>query len=179
MSSTIQIRTITPADWPAILELQARTYYAVEPESEAVMRSKQQLGPQSCLVACSGEQLLGYCLAHPWSKEEPASLYHCYAEPKGHSSLYIHDMVVAPSARGKGIARSFLTQLEQLARQRQQPEMSLVAVQGADRYWSKVGFRSRALAKSLRQYGEQAVYMWRPVMWHPVDIDGSLQPAQQ
>ena len=118
MSNTIQIRTITPADWPAILELQARTYYAVEPESEAVMRSKQQLGPQSCLVACSGEQLLGYCLAHPWSKEEPASLYHCYAEPKGHTSLYIHDMVVAPSARGKGIARSFLTQLEQLARQR-------------------------------------------------------------
>ena len=173
------IRPIQEEDWATILALQAEAYYALEPEDQSVLRSKHRLGPTSCLVACRGSEVIGYCLAHPWSKEEPASLYHCYAEPKGHTSLYIHDMVVVPSARGKGIARSFLTQLEQLACQRQQPEMSLVAVQGADRYWSKVGFRSRALAKSLRQYGEQAVYMWRPVMWHPVDIDGSLQPAQQ
>lgn len=105
MSSTIQIRTVTPADWPAILELQARTCTPWSPESEAVMRSKQQLGPQSCLVACSGESAAG--LLRILGKEEPASLYHCYAEPKGHTSLYIHDMVVAPSARGKGIARLF------------------------------------------------------------------------
>lgn len=163
MLTQTHIRPIAPTDWPAILALQAETYYALEPESETVLRSKQQLGPESCLVAASGDKLLGYCLAHPWSKQTPASLYHCYSQPSGHETLYIHDMVVSTKARGRGIARAFLRHLEQLARQKAQQEMSLVAVQGADGYWSSVGFRPRATGKSLDQYGDEAVYMWRPL----------------
>ena len=96
-------------------------------------------------------------------QQTPASLYHCYSQPSGHETLYIHDMVVSAKARGRGIARAFLRHLEQLARQKAQQEMSLVAVQGADRYWASVGFRPRAPGKSLAQYGDNAVYMWRPL----------------
>ena len=163
MLTLTRIRPITEADWPAIQALQAETYYALEPESEAVLRSKQRLGPESCLVATSGDTLLGYCLAHPWRKQTPASLYHCYSQPSGHETLYIHDMVVSAKARGRGIARAFLRHLEQLARDKAQQEMSLVAVQGADGYWARVGFKPRAPGKSLAQYGEDAVYMWRPL----------------
>lgn len=67
-------------------------------------------------MACDGlAQVLGYCLAHPWCKCDPAGLYQRYSTTAGQDTLYIHDMVVAPKARGRGIAEQFLRQVEQHA----------------------------------------------------------------
>lgn len=154
------IRPIQDADWPAILRLQAAAYHAFDPESEAVMRSKQQLGPHSCLVADAAGQVVGYCLAHPWKADEPAGLDTLYPAPAGHSSLYIHDVVVAADWRGQGIAEAFLQRLT-----RQQPalpaQLALVAVQGADRFWRRHRFRAVPCRKDLDAYGPGAVYMQR------------------
>ena len=155
------IRPIQEKDWPAILALQAEAYYALEPEDQAVLRSKHRLGPTSCLVASLKDQVVAYCLAHPWSAEKPASLYQCYGQPAGHECLYIHDVVVSPSAQGMGIARCFLAHLEALARRHQQRQLSLVAVQGAERFWVRHQFQARTCQKDLGEYGEQAVYMCR------------------
>jgi ribosomal protein S18 acetylase RimI-like enzyme len=163
MMSSITIRPIRNDDWPAILALQAAAYHALEPESEAVLRSKLTLGPDSCLVASREDNILAYCLAHPWEIQSPAALYHCYPQPAGTSCYYIHDVVVDPEARGAGIATLFLKHVMQLAHHRQIPHLSLIAVQGADRYWTRHQFRPRATHKDLSSYGEQAVYMYRSV----------------
>lgn len=155
------IRPIVEADWLAILALQAEAYHALEPESEQVLRSKLQLGPNTCLVAWDGEHVLGYCLAHPWCKRDPAGLYQCYATTAGQDTLYIHDMVVAPKARGRGIAEQFLRQVEQHASALQAEQLSLVAVQGAERYWARHGFMPSRTSKNLNEYGGQAIYMRR------------------
>ncbi|MGL4205307.1 MAG: GNAT family N-acetyltransferase [Aeromonadaceae bacterium] len=157
------IRPIVDADWPAILALQAEAYHALEPESEQVLRSKLALGPDTCLVACQGDRLLGYCLAHPWCKSTPAGLYQCYPTTAGRDALYIHDVVVSPSVRGLGVARQFLRHIEQQAARLQAEQLSLVAVQGADRYWARHGFLPTHTHKSLHDYGEQAIYMRRPM----------------
>ncbi len=159
----LTIRPIQEQDWPAILALQAEAYYAVEPESEAVLKSKTTLGPETCLVACRGAQILGYCLAHPWEARQPAALYRCYPHPAGEESLYIHDVVVSPAAQGLGIARRFVEQTLNCARKNRRRQLSLVAVQGADRYWARYGFQPAAANKDLSEYGEQAVYMRRPL----------------
>ena len=155
------IRPIHEEDWPVILALQAEAYYALEPEDQQVLRSKLTLGPSSSLVACLEGEVVGYCLAHPWSADKPAGLYQCYRQPAGHECLYIHDVVISPSAQGMGIARRFLTHLEALARRHQQKQLSLVAVQGADRFWARHQFQARPCYKDLEKYGEQAVYMCR------------------
>ena len=56
------IRPIQEEDWPAILALQAEAYYALEPEDQAVLRSKHRLGPTSCLVASHKDQ--GRCCSN-------------------------------------------------------------------------------------------------------------------
>lgn len=155
------IRPIQEEDWPVILALQAEAYYALEPEDQQVLRSKLTLGPSSSLVACLEGEVVGYCLAHPWCADKPAGLYQCYRQPAGHECLYIHDVVISPSAQGMGIARRFLTHLEALARRHQQKQLSLVAVQGADRFWARHQFQARTCPKDLGEYGEQAVYMCR------------------
>ena len=90
-------------------------------------------------------------------------MYRCYAQPAGEDCLYIHDVVVSPKAQGAGIARRFLAQLETLARKNRRKQISLVAVQGADRFWARHHFQPRASTKDLSEYGEQAVYMCRPL----------------
>lgn len=157
------IRPIQEDDWASILALQAEAYYALAPEDQSVLRSKQRLGPTSCLVASRGSEIIGYCLAHPWTGEQPAGLYRCYAQPAGEDCLYIHDVVVSPQAQGTGIAGRFLTRLETLARKDRRKQISLVAVQGADRFWARHHFQPRASTKDLSEYGEQAVYMCRPL----------------
>lgn len=154
------IRPIADADWPAILALQAAAYHAFDPESEAVMRSKQQLGPHSCLVAEAAGEVVGYCLAHPWRADEPAGLDTLYPAPAGHGSLYIHDVVVSETCRGQGIAEAFLHWLEQKM-PRLPAQLSLVAVQGADSFWRRHRFRAVACRKELDAYGPGAVYMQR------------------
>ena len=163
------IRPIMETDWLAILALQAEAYHALEPESEQVLRSKLQLGPHTCLVACDGEQVLGYCLAHPWCKCDPAGLYQCYSTTAGQDTLYIHDMVVAPKARGRGIAEQFLRQVEQHASALQAEQLSLVAVQGAERYWARHGFMPSRTSKNLHEYGRQAIYMRRVLQANHTD----------
>lgn len=157
------IRPIQEDDWASILALQAEAYYALAPEDQSVLRSKQRLGPTSCLVASRGSEIIGYCLAHPWTREQPAGLYRCYAQPAGEDCLYIHDVVVSPAAQGLGIARRFVEQTLNCARKNRRRQLSLVAVQGADRYWERYGFQPAAANKDLSEYGEQAVYMRRPL----------------
>ena len=65
------IRPIQEEDWATILALQAEAYYALEPEDQSVLRSKHRLGPTSCLVACRGSEVIGYCLAIPGQGGNP------------------------------------------------------------------------------------------------------------
>lgn len=115
------------------------------------------------MIACLGPTCVGYCFAHPWKLGFPPSLDCCYEQPLGTECLYIHDVVVAPQARGLGVAQAFFQQLERLAQSKAYRQMALVAVQGADRYWSRLGFAEVATRKDLSGYGAQAVYMQKPV----------------
>ena len=163
----LTIRPIVDTDWSAILALQAEAYHSLAPESEDVLRSKLLLGPSTCLVACDGERLLGYCLAHPWCKAIPAGLYVCYDRAAGAEALYIHDVVVSPSDRGRGVAEQFLHHIEQQASRLQVEQLSLVAVQGAHKYWARHGFRPSQTPKDLSEYGGQAIYMCRTLQPSP------------
>ncbi len=153
------IRPIQEPDWAPILRLQDEAYHALDPESEVVLRSKVQLGPETCLVACQAERVIGYCLAHPWLANEPASLYQIYRQPKAEEGLYLHDMVVSPQAQGQGVAVRFLQHLARHARTHNFNRISLVAVQGADRYWLRHQFCPLPCTKDLSAYGPGAVYM--------------------
>ncbi|EPY16422.1 gcn5-like N-acetyltransferase [Strigomonas culicis] len=84
-------------------------------------------------------------------------------------TLYIHDIALHPDHRGGGRSQALVYAVLDQARRLAMPHVALVAVAGADRYWTGAGFEPqptqtlpRALQHKLQGYGDAAVYMELP-----------------
>ncbi|WP_028773248.1 GNAT family N-acetyltransferase [Shewanella waksmanii] len=155
------IRFIENADWPAIMDIQAASYPSIEPESLTVMQNKAELGPQTSFVAEHHGKIIGYCLAHPWLFGTPPALAQQLSPCSQPDTLYLHDMALAPLARGQGLGQAFFHQLLQQCQQLQLGSISLVAIAGASSYWSTMGCEICPIDKDLSSYTTDACYMVR------------------
>lgn len=153
------LRAITPTDWDAILEIQAECYSQLEPEPLTVLQSKWQVSPRSCFVFELNGTVVGYCLAHPWVTHTPPALYQVITNLPNANTLYLHDIAISATAQGTGAGARALTYLIELAKTLGLDSLSLVAVQGADSYWRKQGFKMHTIDKSLASYTADAMYM--------------------
>jgi ribosomal protein S18 acetylase RimI-like enzyme len=161
---SVQLRAIRADDWPEVLAIQAECYTQLDPEPLTVLQSKWLCSPRSCFAITHRGRLVGYCLAHPWVVDLPPALYQELNTLPGADSLYLHDIAISARARGLGAGRLALERLEGLARELGLGSLSLVAVQGADGYWQKMGFQRQNIAKSLASYTDDACYMVCPLV---------------
>ena len=155
----MKLRQIETSDWPSILEIQLECYPQIEPESLAVLQSKWLASPQSCFSLELNQQVVGYCLAHPWIINNPPTLEQELDSITASDTLYLHDIALSAKAQGKGAGRLVLDRLKQFAVQDKYCSISLVAVQGADRYWQQQGFTVQKIDKDLSDYPADACYM--------------------
>ncbi|MFB2755587.1 MULTISPECIES: GNAT family N-acetyltransferase [Shewanella] len=153
------LRAITPQDWDAILQIQEECYSQLDPEPLHVLQSKWHVSPQSCFVFEVNESVVGYCLAHPWTTNMPPALYEPITHLPKADTLYLHDIAISAKAQGLGAGSKALMRLKQLADRFNLSSLSLVAVQGADSYWRKMGFKPKAIDKCLGSYTDDAMYM--------------------
>ncbi|EGM70794.1 GNAT family N-acetyltransferase [Shewanella sp. HN-41] len=153
------LRAITPQDWDAILQIQAECYSQLDPEPLHVLQSKWQVSPQSCFVFEVNNAVVGYCLAHPWTVNIPPALYEPITHLPKANTLYLHDIAISAKAQGLGAGTKALTRLKLLADRYNLDSLSLVAVQGADSYWLKMGFKPQTIDKCLGSYTNDAMYM--------------------
>lgn len=153
------LRAITPQDWDAILQIQAECYSQLDPEPLDVLQSKWQVSPQSCFVFEVNDAVVGYCLAHPWTVNMPPALYEPITHLPQADTLYLHDIAISAKSQGLGAGAKALTHLKLLADHFNLDSLSLVAVQGADSYWGKMGFKPQTINKSLDSYTHDATYM--------------------
>lgn len=154
----MNIRTIESRDWPALMAVQAACYTELEPESEAALKSKWQLAPATCLaLADAQDRLVGYCLAHPWNGEALPKLGVKTAPADG-ERLYLHDLAIAPSARGKGRAKSLVAAVLMRAKRQGFKKVTLVSVQGSQRFWQGCGF-APITRQAPPDYGDEAQVM--------------------
>lgn len=108
------IRSATPADIPGILQL-IRALADYEKLSHQVVVDEARLrehlfGPRpyaEVLLAEERAQLVGYAL-----------FFHTYSTFLGQPSLYLEDLFVLPSHRGKGFGKALLARLARLAVER-------------------------------------------------------------
>lgn len=87
-----------------------------------------------------------------------------YQQAEQGDTLYLHDMSIAPSARGMGIKYKLLMSVFQQAQTLGLKQAMLVAVQGAQPIWEKQGFvvanaHALGLTHVLATYGKEAVLM--------------------
>jgi GNAT superfamily N-acetyltransferase len=151
------IKTIPASDLDAVVALQQQSYPQELWEDAAIFREKQRVFPKGALGWYQDGVLQAYLFVHPWRKNETAPLFtENMSLPENPDCLYIHDLAIAPAARGKGAARALVTAAFALAEENGLEHFSLVAVQNSESFWSKFGFTAY---KSLTYSGVPATHM--------------------
>jgi len=153
---TIEVSFAEMAHLPDLMRIQAKAYGPGLVESEAVLESRVRAGKGYSFVATGDGEVLGYVLAHPWPRHASPGLENVFSEsPPGSDALHIHDMALDERAKGQGVSRLLLAAVEGAASGRFQAS-TLVAVQGAQTFWTHVGFEDEGPAEG---YDEGARFM--------------------
>ncbi|MBZ4320930.1 GNAT family N-acetyltransferase [Streptomyces sp. SCA2-4] len=178
MSGGIRVRGIAERDWDAVVALEADAYTALGlSEGRAALRSRADASPDTCFVLDVDSRPAGYLLALPYPAFRCPDLTRPEA-PDGpadpSANLHLHDIVVAPHLRRRGLARHLLLHLTRTARAREHERISLVSVGGSEAFWSARGFTAHPDVALPDGYGPHAVYMSRPV---PADGAGDPEPG--
>ncbi len=160
-------RPMAAGDLDGVVEV-AREAFSDHPEDRACFENRLMLYPRGCFVLAAGDgAVAGYLVAYPYRKDEAPLLNTCLdALPPGADVLYLHDLALAPWARGAGQARPIVERLVDQARSDGWPALTLVAVNRAAPVWERLGFAAETppgMADKLASYGSDARYMVRPL----------------
>jgi GNAT superfamily N-acetyltransferase len=159
------LRPLHPEDIGAVLCIQARCYFQMEPESAAALLSRLRLSPDTCWLAQSEGAAAGYLLAHPWRSDAPPALdTELERLPAEADCFYLHDLAIDPDRRGRGIAELLVEAALAAASGLSLRRCALTAVQSSQPFWARFGFRpapAETAAEKLASYGGDAVLMWR------------------
>lgn len=137
----IRIDSLSPANLPEVLRIQAECYCTELLECAESFSNKLALYPDGCVGAWADGSLCGYLFAHPWRMGEIVHLdSNSYVIPSDANGMYVHDLAVAPAARGKQVARQLLGRLVAAADKRDLNRFALVAVQNSEPFWARWGF---------------------------------------
>ncbi|MEU4048493.1 GNAT family N-acetyltransferase [Streptomyces olivaceus] len=180
MDETVRVRPLADRDWDAVVALERDAYSGLGlSEDRAALQSRAAASPDTCFVVDVGPRTVGYVLALPYPPHRYPDLARTEdaeppARPSGPTSgsggwgnLHLHDIVVAPGLRRRGLARHLLHHLTGTARARGDERISLVAVGGTEGFWTARGFVAQPGVVPAGAYGGGAVYMSKPVQAPP------------
>ncbi|RBP12242.1 acetyltransferase (GNAT) family protein [Roseiarcus fermentans] len=157
-------RPLAEADLGDVDRIAAAAHTGLD-ERPAVFAEKLRLYPRGCLALDGPGGVLGYAFSHPWTLGDAPGLdAFLGALPASPDCLYLHDLALSKSARGRGAAGAAIARLAAIAAAEALAAMALVSVHGTGPYWAHAGFadeRHPGLAAKLAAYGESARYMTR------------------
>lgn len=159
------IHPLTLNDLPELLAIQSVCYGDGFHESAQAFRAKLEASPDTHWLCRRDGQALGYLVALPVAAGQlPPLNAPQVAKAEAAEWLYVHDMAILPEARSLGLGKRFMAEAERVVMETGLRGLALVAVQGAEGYWAKLGFctkteTSAELAQKLASFGDGAVYM--------------------
>tara|TARA_B100000678_G_scaffold233600_1_gene202663 strand:- start:169 stop:777 length:609 start_codon:yes stop_codon:yes gene_type:complete len=159
----VHITPMEPGDIAEALAIQAQAYPASLQESAAVFAARLALSPSFCFTARRAGAMVGYLIAHGWERANPPAIGTLTGPAGASDVLYIHDLAIAPHARGLRLGERLVARAFDAARASGLGEAELVAVEGAHSFWHRLGFcegHSPAIAAKLASYGADARWMW-------------------
>ena len=128
-------------------------------EDHAIYAERLALYPDGCFALDGRNGLVGYLISHHWHRDRPAKLNACVGQlPADSDGYYLHDVALLPDARGIGAGTAALAQVVAQARAAGFADITLMAVNGADRYWATQGF-GRIEKQGSASYGSGSVLM--------------------
>lgn len=151
-----------PADLARVSQL-AATSYPDHPEGDAIFSERLDLFPDGCWALEHNNDVAGYSICHPYVFGKPVTLDTTLgALPQDADVLYLHDMTIEASLRGRGIAGAAVARAKRLARNLAFEMITLVAVNDSLPFWQRHGFlglEDAALKGPLTGYVGDRVYM--------------------
>lgn len=133
-------RPMRPDDLAAVTAISA-TVHGDFAETQRTYAERLALYPAGCLVLEQGGAVLGFLVSHPWHQSQsPALNQPLGAIPTRNADYYLHDIAVLQQTRGSGAGKAALAYVIDHARESGFTQIDLVAVNGADRFWSAQGF---------------------------------------
>ncbi|GAA2341112.1 GNAT family N-acetyltransferase [Streptomyces kunmingensis] len=178
MNDAVRVRLIADRDWTAITALEARAYSRLGlTEGQAALRAWRDTSPDTCFALYAGRQLGGYVLALPYPHGAYPDLRRARSAAGRTAvptrNLHLHDLVIAPELRRRGLARHLLRHLCAAARSRAYDRVSLVSVGGTEAFWSARGFTPHpGVVAPGGEYGANAVYMSLSLKTSAVEVSG-------
>lgn len=135
------------------------------PEEGEVFRERLRIFPSGCASFVVDGCVAGYLMSHPDALGRSVPLNHALgslqAEP---DALYIHDLALAPNARGKGGAVAAVARCVALAASMELDRLALVAVNKSRAFWLHQGFADLTdprVVADPNPYGPESTYMAR------------------
>jgi GNAT superfamily N-acetyltransferase len=134
--------------------------YPNHPESLAAFETKFRATEDACLIARDrADNPVGYCIAVRAELGHPPHLDDTRGPPRSADCLHLHDLALAPPARGQGLVAAAIAHLESAAHGL---PLTLIAVNGTRALWQRYGFADALCAYDLAaDYGMDARYMRR------------------
>ncbi|WP_336965366.1 GNAT family N-acetyltransferase [Sphingobium aquiterrae] len=151
-------RAMRPADIAPVTAI-SQTVHGDYAETAAVYAERLALYPAGCFAFAQDGQVAGFLVSHPWLRDRPPALNAPLGGiPDAADGYYLHDIALLPSTRGSGAGTEILALVAAHARAAGFRDITLVAVNGADGFWSSHGF---AHVEGVASYGPGTFMMRR------------------
>lgn len=161
----VQLKPLQTEHMADVLRIQDYCYTEIEPESLESLQAKILASPNTCLIAESSEGAVGYLIAVPIIYPHlPTLNAPTFELPADADTLYIHDLAVDSTGRGKGVAQALVRASINAAKSSGLSRACLVAIQNSQRFWEQFGFEVVAepadeFTAKLASYGAGAQLM--------------------
>lgn len=124
-----------------MLGVQALCYPPALQEQRSTFAAMLAAHPSGARVLVSGESVVGYAFWFPAAREHcPHPLDAAPGSEAAHDCLYLHDVSVAPQARGQCLSGVVLGELIAAAAAHKLQWLALTAVGGKAQFWGAKGF---------------------------------------
>ncbi|AEK61619.1 GNAT family N-acetyltransferase [Collimonas fungivorans] len=135
------VRPMLASDIPTVMRIQAECYPPAMLESEEVFRARLALTPATCWIWEPGlDNAAAYLFSYPTSTDVITPLGARFKLASAPDCLYLHDLAVAPAARGQRAANLLVTAALGHARAANLGWSALVSVQHSQAFWGSLGF---------------------------------------
>ncbi|MFJ2986540.1 GNAT family N-acetyltransferase [Collimonas sp. NPDC087041] len=137
------VRAMLASDIPAVMRIQAECYPPSMLESEEVFRARLALTPATCWIWSPAPDCAGaYLFSYPSRKDVITPLGAQFKLAAAPDCLYLHDLAVAPVARGKRAANALVAAALAHARSVGLNWSALVSVQQSQSFWGTLGYQA-------------------------------------
>jgi GNAT superfamily N-acetyltransferase len=152
------IREMYIKDVAEIMKIQSECYGVDQIESPLIFISILQISNASCFVIEYDNIICGYIFAHKWYNLDKPPELHKELDKCEFKCIFIHDLAIRPYYQKRGFGQLLFSYLENMYNM----PFTLVAVNGAEQFWNKNGFKQVQCDESiLDSYKCKAVYMRR------------------